>query len=453
MADDAPLMLSISGMRGLVGRSLTPPVVARYAASIGTWLKRTRDTPHPHIVVGRDSRPSGPMYERAAVAGLTAVGCRVTRVGILSTPGIAVMVGEFSADGGLVLTASHNPAPWNGIKPLRFDGVAPPAEEVERLIEDFHQNRFAYVGVDELQEVCKDDRGVALHVEKVIAAGVDIEAIRGAKLTAVVDSVCGAGGEEAAVLLALLGVKNVHLAPEPTGDFPHPPEPTAANLTGLCESVKQAGADVGFAQDPDADRLAIVDDTGRYIGEEFTLALCAMHLLKKGDTTAANLSTSRMIDDIAEQAGATVFRSAVGEANVAAAMRDHGATVGGEGNGGIILSTVSQVRDSLVGMAVVLELIAKRKQKLSSIVDTVPKYTIIKDKLDIVPGTAGPVLEKVRAAFDGEQIDTQDGVRVDIGRSWVHVRPSNTEPILRIIAEAQDAQDAKDLIARVRDLL
>ncbi len=453
MADDAPLMLSVSGMRGLVGRSLTPPVVARYAASIGTWLKRSRDTPRPHVVVGRDSRPSGPMFEHAAIAGLLAVGCRVTRVGVLSTPGVAVMVEHLGADGGVVLTASHNPSPWNGIKPLRFDGVAPPVEDVERLIADFHDDRFAYVGVDELQAVAEECSGVQTHVEKVIGAGIDVDLVRAAGLSVVVDSVHGAGGAEAAALLDTLGVQTTHLYHEPTGRFPHTPEPTAANLTELCEQTCGADAAAGFAQDPDADRLAIVDEAGRYIGEEYTLALCASHLLKPGDVAAANLSTSRMIDDVAERIGASVVRAPVGEANVAAAMRAHGAAVGGEGNGGIMWRPVTQVRDSLVGMAVVLEMLARTKRTLSELVADIPHYTILKDKVEITPGSAGPVLERVQKLFDGNAIDTQDGVRIDIDRSWVHVRPSNTEPILRVIAESPNADEARALIERVRGVL
>ncbi|MEM8494200.1 MAG: phosphoglucosamine mutase, partial [Planctomycetota bacterium] len=230
---NTPLILSVSGMRGLVGKSLTPTVAARYGAAVGTWLKRTRDTVHPCVVVGRDSRPSGPMYESAAVAGLVSVGCEVIRVGILSTPGIAVMVGEHHADGGLVITASHNPAPWNGIKALRHDGVAPPPDEVERLLRDFEEDAYAYVGTDEIRGVRDDDRGVSIHVDRVLAAGIDVEAIRMANLTAIVDSVRGAGGAEAAALLNALGVEYKHLYPQPTGNFPHPPEPTKDNLTEL----------------------------------------------------------------------------------------------------------------------------------------------------------------------------------------------------------------------------
>ncbi len=456
MSESAPLMLSVSGMRGLVGRSLTPAVAARYGSVCGDWLKRTRGGAHPHVVIGRDSRTSGLMYEAAVVSGLLAVGCRVTRVGVLSTPGIAVMVGELQADGGIVVTASHNPAPWNGIKVLRHDGVAPHVDEARDIIDAFEHDRFSLVGVEALATLQDDARGVAVHVRKVIEAGVDVAAIRAAKIKVVVDSVHGAGGDEAAALLHELGVEAVLMYREPTGLFPHPPEPTKENLTELCKRVTQHRAAVGFAQDTDADRLAIVDENGKYIGEEYTLALCAMHTLRKGDATAANLSTSRMIDDLAQRVGATVERSAVGEANVASAMRRLGAQIGGEGNGGIIWSKVSQVRDSLVGMALVLEMLAHRKATLSACVAEVPAYTIVKHKIDLAPGTdLRGALDVVAGGFKGERIDRQDGVRVDVDaqRAWVHVRASNTEPILRIIAEAPDQATAEALVERVRVMM
>ncbi|MEM1098449.1 MAG: phosphoglucosamine mutase [Planctomycetota bacterium] len=450
---NTPLILSVSGMRGLVGKSLTPTVAARYGAAVGTWLKRTRDTVHPCVVVGRDSRPSGPMYESAAVAGLVSVGCEVIRVGILSTPGIAVMVGEHHADGGLVITASHNPAPWNGIKALRHDGVAPPPDEVERLLRDFEEDAYAYVGTGEIRGVRDDDRGVSIHVDRVLAAGIDVEAIRMANLTAIVDSVRGAGGAEAAALLNALGVEYKHLYPQPTGNFPHPPEPTKDNLTELATAVANGHADVGFAQDTDADRLAIIDEQGRYIGEEFTLALSGLHRLRRGDTIAANLSTSRMIDDIAGSIGAIVVRSAVGEAHVAAAMRESGAEFGGEGNGGIIWSAVSQVRDSLVGMALILEMLAHRKKSLSEIVGSIPSYVILKEKIAIPSGDITPLLERIADAFSPDEVNRIDGIRADIDKAWVHVRASNTEPILRLIAEAPSEEKATALITRVRGVI
>ena len=449
---DSPLMLSISGMRGFVGASLTPTVVTRYAAAFGSWLKASRGTANPRVAVGRDSRPSGAMVESAAVAGLLSVGCRVTRLGIVSTPGVAVMLDELSADGGMVLTASHNPIVWNGVKPLRHDGVAPPPDDVRDIIGRFERDELDYADVHGLSTVDDDDTTVAVHVARVLKH-VDVELIRGAKLKAVVDSVHGAGGPEAAALLDALGVELVHEYAEPTGLFPHIPEPTRDNLVGLCDSVQEHAADIGFAQDPDADRLAVVDERGIYIGEEYTLALCVLHGLKQGGHVAANLSTSRMIDDIAASVGGTIHRTPVGEANVAKAMRDHGATLGGEGNGGIILAPVSQVRDSLVGMALLLEMLAQRKQPLSAIVASIPAYAIVKDKAPIDSELVARIGPALSVAFASQQMDTQDGVRVDWPDRWVHVRPSNTEPIVRLIAEAATAEEANALIAETKAAL
>ena len=443
-------MLSVSGMRGLVGRSISPPVVARYAAAFGSWLKTDRGTAAPTVVLGRDSRPSGSMYQDAASAGLTSVGCRVVRVGVLSTPGVAIMGQHLRADGGMVITASHNPAPWNGLKPLRHDGVAPPPADVQTIIARFHGDDADHVGVDQLQPSVDDASGVEVHRD-LVADLVDVELIRRAKLRAVVDSVHGAGGEEAAALLDHLGVQRVHLYRQPTGDFPHVPEPTRENLTDLCDAVARESAHVGFAQDPDADRLAIVDEAGRYIGEEYTLALCALHKLKAGDTAVANLSTSRMLDDLADAVGARVVRTPVGEANVAQGMRDHRSDLGGEGNVGIIWRPVSQVRDSLIGMAFVLEMLAHRQAPLSQLVREIPAYAIVKDKLELPRRElADPALQWVAQHHADQTVDTQDGVRVDWPDRWVHVRPSNTEPILRIIAEAATPDAARQLLESVR---
>jgi phosphomannomutase len=452
MNAEAPLMLSVSGMRGLVGRSLTPSVVARYASAFGSWLCDHVDSGVPHVVLGRDSRPSGQMFEMAAASGLAAVGCRVTRLGVLSTPGVAIMAGHHRADGGMVVTASHNPIIWNGIKALKHDGAAPPADQAMQIIERFKADNFTYAAVEAIQPCDEDDSGVKVHLDRVLPH-VDVNAIRAAKLKVVVDSVNGAGGEEARSLIESLGVELVHMYPEPTGLFPHTPEPTRENLTELCEKVKRHDAAIGFAQDPDADRLALVDELGQYIGEEYTLALSAMHLLGKGDQVVANLSTSRMVDDIAAAVGASVVRTPVGEANVAAGMKQCGAALGGEGNGGVIWSRVSGVRDSLVGMALLLEMLAKRGRPLSELVAQTPAYAIIKDKVDASEALIkqiGPILKK---AYSNERVDTQDGVRIDWPGRWVHVRPSNTEPIVRIIAEAANDDQARGLVDQVREAL
>jgi phosphomannomutase len=456
---DAPLMLSVSGLRGLIGKSFTPPDAARYAASFGQWLKSQKDDGPPHVVVGRDSRPSGQMIELAAVSGLVSVGCKVTTVGIVTTPGVAIMTEHLNADGGMVITASHNPIIWNGIKALRHDGVAPSPDQAQQIVDGFKNNSAVHAAVEELIPVSHDESAHRVHLDRILPH-VDVELIRNAKLKAVVDSVNGAGGAEAAMLLEALGVERVHIYEEPTGFFAHTPEPTKENLTELASVVAKHGADVGFAQDPDADRLALVDEHGAYIGEEYTLALAALHLFecKQGSAlsaesamvTCANLSTSRMIDDLAGAVGGRVIRTAVGEANVAGAMREHGALIGGEGNGGVIWPKVVHVRDSLVGMALVLELLAKRKQTLSDIVNTIPSYAIIKEKLPFDAELASQLETMMQQGFADAVIDLQDGVRVDWPDRWAHVRPSNTEPILRIIAEAPTQEEASALVQRVR---
>lgn len=455
--NNAPLMLSISGMRGLVGKSLTPTVAARFGAAFGSWLWTRRrpgndEAEPPTVALGRDSRQSGPMIQAAVAAGLASTGCKVIRVGILSTPGVAVAMQDFRGDGGMVITASHNPFPWNGIKPLRHDGVAPPPGEVADIIRRFKEDDFNYVSTDKLIPFTDFPAGDRHHVDQVLAL-VDVDLIKSANLTATVDSVHGAGGDEARHLLHALGVKLHHLYAQPTGAFPHTPEPTQENLVELSEQTAKHASHVGFAQDPDADRLAVVDETGSYIGEEYTLALCALHKLEAGQSIAANLSTSRMIDDIADRVGGKVIRTPVGEANVTQGMRDNACTLGGEGNGGIIDNRISQVRDSIIGMAYILELIAKRKQRLSEIVKDIPAYAIVKDKADVDPAVLSTMPEKMQAAFAKQKIDLQDGVRIDWPDKWVHVRPSNTEPIIRIIAEASETAHAKSLIKRVRETL
>ena len=454
---NTPLMLSISGMRGLIGKSLTPPVAARFGAAFGSWLWTHRrpgndaNTP-PSVALGRDSRQSGTMIQAAVASGLASTGCKVIRVGILSTPGVAIAADHLACDGGMVITASHNPFPWNGVKPLRHDGVAPPPDESADIIRRFHDNDFNYAEVPGLLPFEDFTQGVQVHVDRVLEL-VDADLIKSANLSATVDSVHGAGGEEARMLLDALGVRCHHLYAEPTGQFPHTPEPTKDNLVELSEQTGKHASDVGFAQDPDADRLAVVDEQGTYIGEEYTLALCALHKLGKGEGVAANLSTSRMVDDIAARVGGKVIRTPVGEAHVTAGMRANKATLGGEGNGGIIDNRVSQVRDSLIGMAYVLELLAARKHKLSEIVADIPAYAIVKDKAGVDPDVLATMPEKMQQAFADQKIDLQDGVRVDWQDKWVHVRPSNTEPIIRIIAEAAEEAEAKALVDHVRDVL
>ncbi len=449
------LMIGVSGMRGTVGGTLTPEVVARMASALAVHLRRSstpKDGKAFKVVFGRDSRPSGPFVRDAAVAALVAHGIAVVDLDIVTTPSVAYMVKVLGADAGVIATASHNPINWNGLKFLRADSVAPPPEDANAIIKLFEASATEYVRVDKLLPVEKNGTAHGAHVGKVLEL-VDILGISSRRFKVVLDSVNGAGGIAGSMLLGRLGCQVVHLNGAPTGIFAHTPEPIAENLGSLCDEIKRQKAHVGFAQDPDADRLAIVDENGVFIGEEYTLALCAEWALSKrgtGATAAANLSTSRMLDDIAAEHGATVLRTPVGEANVAQAMLRAGSIIGGEGNGGVIDPRVVPGRDSLVSMAFVLALMAATGKTVAQLVAELPRYEIIKSKFECRREDAHRAVEAVKKAFATEKVDTQDGVRIDWKSSWVHARASNTEPIMRIIAEAPTRAEAQERIAAVQ---
>ena len=452
------LMIGVSGMRGTIGGTLSPPVVTRMASAFAAWLAggaggRPSSGSHFRVVLGRDSRPSGPWVRDAAVAALAASGVEVIDLDVVTTPGVAMMVKHLSADAGMIVTASHNPIQWNGLKFLNRDAVAlPPAHaaDVKRLYEE---EATRYVRVDKLVPTQKNSETHALHVRRVLER-VDVLGISSKRFKVVLDSVNGAGCVAGATLLSRLGCQLVHLNATPDGKFPHEPEPTAQNLTGLCDEVRRQRGTVGFAQDPDADRLAIVDESGAYIGEEYSLALAAKLVMgkKAGCVAVTNLSTSRMLDDIAAQCGGRVIRTPVGEANVIQAMITNGAAIGGEGNGGVIDSRIVPGRDSLVGMAYVLQLMASSGKTVSQLVAELPRYEIVKTKFECRREDANRAVEALKKAFSAEKVDTQDGVRIDWAaeRSWVHARPSNTEPIMRIIAEAPDRPTAERRVAEVQ---
>ncbi len=455
---DQPLMLSVSGARGIVGETMTPAVAARYAAAFGSHVRENVGEAHPLIVAGRDSRPSGAMLAHAATSGLISVGCRVRDLGIVATPTVGVMIDTLQAAGGMCITASHNPIQWNGLKSLDSRGVAPPPEQARQVISRFnHGDVLAVKHADDALTRIDDANDV--HVERVLDC-VDTASICKRRFRVILDSINGAGCRSGRMLLDALGCDVVHLNGDPTGFFAHTPEPTRENLADLAAHVRADGdAVIGFAQDPDADRLAIVDERGSYIGEEYTLALCVLRVLERregGSAVVANLSTSRMVDDIAARfAGSAVYRSAVGEANVVELMQQHNALIGGEGNGGVILPGVTWVRDSLSSMALVLELLATRGVTLSNVIKELPRYVMIKRKFDL-SGIGGRdavsrMLNCARQHFADERINDADGVRIDVADGWVHLRPSNTEPILRLIAEADTHESAEKLIARVAD--
>ena len=437
------LMVGVSGIRGIIGETLTPRVATEFAQAYGTYLNGGR------VALGRDPRPSGEMFAAATAAGLLAAGCEVTRLGVVMTPTIGRAITDGGYAGGVMITASHNPSEWNGLKFLSDRGLAPSPEEARQIATIREQSRFVFEK-ETFAPLAYDDEAGERHVNAVLAAlEVPVEPLKG--LRVVLDSVNGAGCLDSPALLAALGCDVIHLNGEPTGQFAHLPEPIAENLTQLCRAVRETGSSVGFAQDPDADRLAIVDEHGNCIGEEYTLALATQLVLsRRPGPVAANLSTSRLVDVVAGRLGATVVRTPVGEANVAQAVLDNGCVIGGEGNGGVIDPRITLVRDSLSAMSLVLQLMAASGKRISELVAGLPRYAMIKQKLECPRERIDAATAAVAEAFSDEKVNRADGTRVDFAQGWVHLRASNTEPIVRIIAEAEDQAAARGLVERVR---
>jgi phosphomannomutase len=448
MAHDG-LMVSVSGVRGRVGEALTPEVVAHFAAAFGAWAAARGGS--AAVVVGRDSRVSGPMFHRAVLAALQSVGCHVVDLGLTTTPTAQLAVEELHAAGGLMISASHNPIEWNALKFIGPSGLfleAHEAAEVRRLMAE----GVPRASWDRLGTVEADERAVERHIERVLAIPfLDVEGIRRRRFRVALDCVRGAGAVVMPALLERLGCRVTAINLEPDGRFPRPPEPVAENLSDLERLVLSAEAAVGFAVDPDVDRLALVSEEGRAIGEDYTLALAARLVLRhRRGPVVVNLSTSRVLEDVAAAADAPLVRAPVGEVNVAVRMRAERAAIGGEGNGGVILPDVHLGRDAPVGAALILQLLHEDDVPLSEIVRRYPRYTIVKDKLDRPNVSLEAVYDALRAAFPGAGFDTQDGLRVAWPDRWVHVRPSGTEPIVRVIAEAPSGEAARELIARAR---
>ncbi len=448
------LIISVSGMRGIIGDNLTAPVAVGYGCAFGAFLKSINPADKQTVCIGMDSRPSGYMLKAAVTAGLTCIGINVIDLGLVTTPSVGVSLKELGCAGGVIITASHNPIKYNGIKLLLDNGMAPPPESAEQIRKYFFEKNIVYTNSTKCGKITYDNKADERHIDKVLAI-IDKQLIASKKFKVALDSVNGAGGPVTKKLLARLGCKIFAVNDEPTGIFAHTPEPTAENLKDFCAVVKESKAEIGFAQDPDADRLAIVDENGNYPGEEYTLALAAKYIFsKKKGSAAANLSTSRMIDDIAANSESHAIRTPVGEANVAKAMLEHNCIIGGEGNGGVIDLRVGPIRDSLVGIALILQMMAETGKTISQLTDEIGGYHMIKEKFAADKNQAQKILDAAKNDFSQAKLNSSDGYRFDFGDAWLHIRSSNTEPVMRVIAEAREQSIARkyvDAILKIRE--
>ncbi|MFL5483097.1 MAG: phosphoglucosamine mutase [Gemmatimonadaceae bacterium] len=444
-------MVSVSGVRGRVGGALTPEVIAKFAAGFGAWAMSRAQGRKPRIVVGRDSRVSGPMFQPVVHAALQSVGCDVIDVGMVPTPTVQLAVEHHHADGGLAITASHNPIEWNALKFIGASGLFLDGNEGNEM-RGVVESNFPRATWDKLGTVTQDKDAARRHIDQILALPfLDVDGIRKKEFRVALDCVRGAGGTFMPILLELLGCKLATINMEPDGRFPRPPEPVAENLGELQKLVQDSHCEIGMAVDPDVDRLALVSDEGVAIGEDYTLALAAKEVLRHREgVIVTNLSTSRILDDIAKEAGTRVIRAPVGEVNVATRMRAENAPIGGEGNGGVILSELHLGRDAPVGAALMLQLLLEESKPLSKIVAQYPRYIIVKDKLERPSAPLDAVYEALTKHFPDAEADTQDGLRLTWPDRWVHIRPSGTEPIVRVIAEAPTAEAAEQLVRDCR---
>lgn len=435
----AELIISVSGLRGIVGETLTPLVAIRYACALAASV------PPGPIVITRDGRTTGPMLADAVRSALTAMGRDVLDGDVAATPTTGVLIRALQAAGGIQISASHNPPAYNGLKLFSAAGRVIPAAEGAAVIEKYQAAEFAWQPHDKLGTVHRVADPHAEHL-KLVLVTVDVERIRQRKFRVLLDSNHGAGAQLGKRLLEALGCETVVLGEAPDGKFAHVPEPTAENLKPVLQDVVKLKADIGFCQDPDADRLAIIDAAGRYLGEEFTLAICVDHYLRhQAGPIVTNCSTSVMSQRLAEKYKVPFFRSAVGEANVVDVMLQEQAALGGEGNGGVIDPRVGWVRDSFAGMAQVLDAMAARDLPVAKLADELPQLAIEKTKIDLPAAHVAAGLDALESHFTSAEANRLDGLRLDWPDGWLLVRPSNTEPIVRAIAEAESSERAKSL--------
>ncbi len=439
MAVPSDLIVSVSGIRGIVGAGLTAEAVTRFAAAYGSTVAGKR------VILSRDGRPSGEMLRHAVVAGLLGAGCTVEDIGIAPTPTCGFAVRQMNAAGAIQITASHNPAPWNGLKLFGADGAVLPAD-AGRVIRDLYESgefaRSAWDGIGSVR--VPPDVGID-HTRAVLDL-ISVAAVAGQRFRVFLDANAGAGGPLGSALLADLGCDTIQYGCEPTGLFAHEPEPIPANLTDVAPWVRKHDCAVGFVLDPDSDRLALIDETGTCVSEETTLALAVkFRLRQQPGAVVINMSTSRMSEDIASQAGCPCYRSAVGEANVVELMRATNAVIGGEGNGGVIDPRIGWVRDPFVGIAFILSMMVEEKKPFSQLVAELPRYAMLKTKFTVSRERLPEALTALKARWPDARVNRDDGVRLDGADWWLHVRGSNTEPVVRVIAEAPTAEQSEQL--------
>ena len=454
------LIKSISGIRGTiggkVGDNLTPVDAVKFASAYGTWLKNTngKDNKNLKVVVGRDARISGPMIHNLVVNTLIGLGIDVIDLGLSTTPTVEIAVPLESADGGIILTASHNPKQWNALKLLNEKGEFLNGIEGEKILQIAEAEAFDFSDVDNLGEIIENDAYMDIHIDEVLNLElVDVDAVKAAKFKVVVDGVNSSGGIIIPKLLELMGVEVVKLYCEPNGHFPHNPEPLKEHLTDICQLVVEEKADFGIVVDPDVDRLAFISEDGEMFGEEYTLVAVADYVLSKTPgNTVSNMSSSRALRDVTIMHGGSYEASAVGEVNVVELMKKNKAVIGGEGNGGIIYPESHYGRDSLVGVALFLTHLANKNCSVSALRASYPEYYMSKNKIELTPQIdVDAILVAMTEKYKNEDISTIDGVKIDFANEWVHLRKSNTEPIIRIYTEAPSQSQADALALRIID--
>lgn len=437
------LKISISGVRGVIGESLTPALLTRFAQAFGTYVGSGA------IVIGRDPRTSGEMVKQAVIAGLLSSGCRVIDIGMCPVPTIQLLVRHHRAQGGIAITASHNPAEWNALKFIGSDGLFLDSGKAREMLDIYHQGEYTKVAGAEMREVEELPGATDLHIQKILEALGPLPP-RARPMRVALDACNGAGSLVAPRLLERLGVEVIPINVTPNGLFPRPAEPVAENLGALCAAVKEHQADIGFAQDMDADRLAIVSEQGIPIGEDYTLVLASFYVLgKELGPVVANLSSSSVLQEVVNRFACPLFLTRIGEVNVTEEMQKEAAVIGGEGNGGVIYPRINFARDSLVGMALVLHLLAETGKSVTELVSSFPSYHLIKEKLVCPSDKISTVLRMLRIEYAAYPVDLRDGVKVTLPDGWFLVRGSNTEPIVRVIAEAGNEATARNIVTGI----